>query len=207
MTITIFIQWMTAIFYIMAFLLFVFVLPIVFIKKKFDLRRLESCIKEKIDKGINLEPNDIFALGKALDFGPINSRKPIYSLLLNYNEKDKFDQVNSIRIKIEKEEPFSDMPDEVKMPLTRISFLAENSETESDKYLLLPIHKILAKYVELESERDKFRSRAKWSIIVTIITTLMGAYSFYLSLKSPTIEQIRKTFQEETAISQRKGNP
>ncbi len=194
-------------FYILIFLSIIFAFPVFLVKKKKDMYRLENCIKEKIDKGINLEPSDITALGKALNFGPINSRKPIYKLLLQYSDKDKFELVNSIRIKIEKEEPFSDMPDEVKAPLTRISYLIDNAGSDSDKHLLLPIHKILAKYVELESERDKFRSRARWGVIITIMSTLMGAYSFYQSFKSPTLEDIRKAFKEESLILKTKNTP
>lgn len=194
MEITQIVNWMSAIFYGIAFTFFLTAFPFFFWKKKRDLRLLETRIKEKIEKDINLEPKDIVALGKALDFGPIHSRKPIYNLLLHYDDKEKFQKINNLRDAIEREEPFDDMPDEVKPSLVRISALVE--KTDDDKQLLLPVYKTLAKYVELESERDKFRSRARWGTIIAVFSLLMGAFSFYQSLHSPTIEQIQKVLME-----------
>ncbi len=92
------------------------------------------------------------------------------------------------------------MPDEVKPSLVRIADLVEGTGDAGDKHLLLPIHKTLAKYVELESERDKFRSRARWGTIIAVVSLLIGIFSFYQSLKSPTLNQIKKVLKESQTI-------
>jgi hypothetical protein len=197
MTIAEFSNWIVAVFYILALSVCVTVFPWLYIKKQKDLYRLERNIKDKFEIGISLEPKDILALGKALGFGPINARKPIYNLLLDSNDKEKFEQINSLRKEIEKEEPFDDMPDEVKPTLLRLSKLVEEYGSDSDKHILLPVHKTLAKYVELESERDKFRTRSRWGTVITVVSIIMGAFSFYQSLKSPTIEQIEQVVNRD----------
>ena len=92
------------------------------------------------------------------------------------------------------------MPDEVKPSLVRIAALVEGVGDTGDKHLLLPVHKTLAKYVELESERDKFRLRARWGTVIAVVSLLMGIFSFYQSLKSPTLDQIQKVLKESQVI-------
>lgn len=198
MSIADFYNLIVAIFYLIAVILLVTIFPWMLIKKKQDLNKLERHIKEKIEKGILLEPKDITALGKSLNFGPVTARKPIYSLLLQYDDKDKFQIINKLRQEIEKEEPFDDMPDEVKPSLVRLSKLVEEVGSDGDKHLLLPVHKTLAKYVELESEREKIKARARWGMVITIVSILMGAFSFYQALKAPTLEQIKEAVSTES---------
>ncbi len=205
MTIAEFSNWIVAIFYVIATIFIVTALPWLFFKKQQNIKKLEKHIKEKIEKGIQLEPKDITALGKALNLGSVNSRKPIYSLLLQYDDKDKFQVVNKLRQEIEKEEPFDDMPDEVKPSLVRISKLVEETGSDGDKHLLLPVHKVLAKYVELESEREKIKSRARWGAVITVVSVLMGAFSFYQAIKAPTLDEIRQAIVGE-ALTEQKDN-
>lgn len=206
MTIAEFFDLVVAVFYFIAIVLLVTVLPWIFIKKRQDTKKLEKHIKEKIEKGIELEPKDITALGKSLNLGPVSARKPIYSLLLQYDEKDKFETINKLRKEIEIEEPFDDMPDEVKPSLVRISKLVEEAGSDGDRHLLLPVHKALAKYVELESEREKIKGRAHWGMVITIVSVLMGAFSFYQSFKAPTLEQIREAVRSESATDGAEDN-
>jgi hypothetical protein len=98
------------------------------------------------------------------------------------------------------------MPDEVKPSLVRISKLVEEAGSDGDKHLLLPVHKTLAKYVELESEREKIKGRARWGMVITIVSVLMGAFSFYQALKAPTIEQIREAVRLEPATDEKEDN-
>ena len=108
-------------FYAVAFLIFLTVLPYMYLRKRRNIKVLESQIKSKIENGITLDPKLLNDFGKALGLGHFSSREPVYKLLLECNEVERFNEINDLLQKIKKEEPFDDMPDEVKPSLIRIT--------------------------------------------------------------------------------------
>ncbi len=187
-------NWILTIFYTIMISTFITVIPFLLLLKMRRLNKLERSIKKMIEKGVPLEPKDIVILGKAFKLGPKTSREPIYSLLSGCDTIDKFEQIKKLITAIEKEEPFDDMPDEVKPSLSRISKLIEASGNESDQHLLLPLHKSLSHYVELKLESDKIKTRVRLSILIAVVSIIIGALSFNQSLKSPTIDDIKLIF-------------
>jgi hypothetical protein len=67
-------------------------------------------------------------------------------------------------VEIEKEEPFDELPDEVKPSLSRLLKIIESSKDESDKHVLLPITSALNKYTELKLEQEKNKKADKQSL-------------------------------------------
>ncbi|UCX03677.1 hypothetical protein [Shewanella glacialimarina] len=191
-------------FYAVAFLIFLTVLPYMYLRKRRNIKVLESQIKSKIENGITLDPKLLNDFGKALGLGHFSSREPVYKLLLECNEVERFNEINDLLQKIKKEEPFDDMPDEVKPSLIRITDLVEKSEDASDKHLLLPINKILAKYVELEANKEKLKSRSRWSFSISVISILVGAWSLY---QSPSLNDIEKIVKSEAVVVNQDNKP
>jgi hypothetical protein len=191
-------------FYAVAFLIFLTVLPYMYLRKRRNIKVLESQIKSKIENGITLDPKLLNDFGKALGLGHFSSREPVYKLLLECNEVERFNEINDLLQKIKKEEPFDDMPDEVKPSLIRITDLVEKSEDASDKHLLLPINKILAKYVELEANKEKLKSRSRWSFSISVISILVGAWSLY---QSPSLSDIEKIVKSEAVVVNQDNKP
>lgn len=105
---------------------------------------------------------------------------------------------------IEKEEPFDELPDEVKPSLSRLSKLIEKSNDSADKHILLPVTTALTKYVELKVEQEKAKKQTNRAYVITIISFVVGAISFYFTLKSPSEADIKKAMEQ--VLSEKASN-
>ena len=148
--------------------------------------------------GYSFQQKTLSILGISFDLTAFQSRKVIYKIFREADNKETFESLKKLVQEIESEEPFDDMPDEVKPSLARLTKIAEGSDEDSDKHLLAPILGVLSKYVEQKSEQEKLKKQTNRAYVVTIISFVVGAISFYFTLTSPSAEDIAREIQSVT---------
>lgn len=187
--------------YIFIIIVFSIFMSWITIQRRKNLDAMRKNIHTKIATGIQLNSKDIVNIGKSFDLTAFQSRKVIYRIFREADSKESFESLNKLVKEIEIEEPFDDMPDEVKPSLVRLSKMAEESNEESDKHILSPIIGTLSKYVEQKNEQEKLKKQTNRAYVVTIISFVVGAISFYFTLTSPTAEDIAKEIRA-TSVNQ-----
>lgn len=178
------------------------------IQRKKNMERMKAYIKSKLTSPEALSAKDITLIGRGFDLSSKNSRDAIYKLYAEIDDAPSFKALKKLVTDIEKEEPFDDLPDEVKPSLSRLVKIIESSPEASDKHVLLPITSTLNKYVELKLEQDKTKKQTSRAYIITIISLIVGAISFYFTLKSPSDEEIKKAMAQaltEHVIAEKKA--
>lgn len=168
------------------------------IQRRKNADAMRKNINSKLNSEIQLSSKDVVNIGKSYDLSAFQSRKVIYKIFRDAEDKDTFESLKNLVQEIEAEEPYDDMPDEVKPSLVRLSKLTEQSSEESDKHILNPITGVLVKYVELKSEQDKLKKQTNRAYVVTIVSFVIGAISFYFTLSSPSAKDIAKEIREVT---------
>ncbi|MFA7022242.1 MULTISPECIES: hypothetical protein [Aliarcobacter] len=151
-------------------------------------------INKKLSSEINLTSKDIINIGKSFNLSSVSSKNIIYKLLKETEDKDSFNKINKLIEEIEIEEPFNGMPDEVKPSLIKLSKIKLDNKDDI-KELLNPIINNLNHYVELKSEQEKIKKKANIAYIITIVSFIIGASSFYFTLNSPTAKDIAKEIE------------
>lgn len=176
------------------------------IQRRKNMDSMQKNIFTKLKSKIQLSSKDIVNIGKSFDLSAFQSRKVIYKIFRDAEDKESFDSLKNLVQEIEAEEPYDDMPDEVKPSLVRLSKLTEQSTEESDKHILNPITGALGKYVELKSEQEKLKKQTNRAYVVTIVSFVIGAISFYFTLSSPSAKDIAKEIQEAAKSQQIEHN-
>ncbi|MBK2258138.1 hypothetical protein [Francisella philomiragia] len=180
------------IFIIIAFIIF---MSWITIQRRKNADAMRKNVYAKMKSGIQLSSKDVVNIGKSFDLTAFQSRKVIYKIFRDSEDEDSFDNLKKLVQEIEAEEPYDDMPDEVKPSLARLSKITSESNEESDKYILTPITGALSKYVELKSEQEKLKKQTNRAYIVTIVSFVVGAISFYFTLTSPSAKDIAREIQ------------
>lgn len=168
------------------------------IQRRKNTEAMRKNINSKLNSNISLSSRDIVNIGKSYDLSASQSRKIIYKAFRDTENKDTFESLKLLVQEIESEEPYDDMPDEVKPSLVRLSKLTEQSYEESDKHILSPITSVLTKYVELKAEQDKLKKQTTRAYVLTIVSFVIGAISFYFTLSSPSAKDIAKEIRNVT---------
>ncbi|QUM88851.1 hypothetical protein HWV03_08590 [Moritella sp. 36] len=186
--------------YVLIIIVFAIFMSWIAIQKRKNADAMRKNIHTKISVGIKLSSKDVVNIGRSFELTAFQARKVVYKIFREADTKESFASLNEIVQEIENEEPFDDMPDEVKPSLVRMSKIIDESKEESDKHLLSPIIGSLSKYVELKSEQEKLKKQNTRAYIVTIISFLVGSMSFYFTLTSPSVKDIVKEIQAESVI-------
>lgn len=156
---------------------------------------MQKNVHTKLASGIQMTAKDVVNIGKSFDLTSFQSRKVIYKIFREADTKETFDNLKKLVQEIEAEEPFDDMPDEVKPSLARLTKITEDSTEISDKHLLTPIMGVLSKYMEQKFEQEKLKKQTNRAYIVTVISFVVGAISFYFTLNSPSAKDIAREIQ------------
>jgi len=162
------------------------------IQKRKNKERMRANIVKKLGSNIALSAKDIIHIGRGFDLSPQSSRNVVFRLHADIDNPALFSTLKALVTEIEKEEPFDELPDEVKPSLSRLSRLIEQSNDSADKHILSPITTTLTKYVEIKTEHEKAKKQTNRAYIITIISFVVGAVSFYFTLKSPSESDIKK---------------
>jgi hypothetical protein len=162
-------------------------------RKARDLLRESIC--KKMACGIQLSAADVIYMAKGVGMQRPGVNRTVCQLLHDTNDHQWYQQLKALAVQLEKEEPFDDLPEEVKPSLVRLSELCEESQQKSDHLLLMPIQKTLGSYVELKTETEKTKKQTKLVNTIGIVSFIIGVWGFYLTLKSPDAKDI------ETAVT------
>lgn len=166
------------------------------IQKRKNKERMRSNVVKKLAKNVTLSAKDIIHIGRGYDLSPQSSRDVVFKLHADVDDPASFSTLKALVAEIEKEEPFDELPDEVKPSLSRLSKLIEQSNDSADKHILLPVTTTLTKYVELKAEQEKAKKQTNRAYVITIISFVVGAISFYFTLKSPSETDIKKAMEQ-----------
>jgi len=176
--------------YFGAISIFIVVMTTMWIKKRRSRIELQESIVEKFKSNILLRINDVINMAKGFDLARPSVGKCLNQLLGKTNNPAAFNELQRLVAELDKEEPFDDLPQEVKPSLIRLMELCDASTVSSDRHLLSPVQKTLSTYVELKAEVEKNRSRTKWINVAGIVSLIIGMWSFYLTWKSPDTKDI-----------------
>ena len=176
------------------------------IQRRRNMEMLKENVNKKLAANVSMSAKDIIHIGRGFDLSPKSSSDVIYKLYTDANDPTSYAILKTLVSDFEKEEAFDDLPDEVKPSLTRIVKLIDHTNDPADKHILLPITTTLNKYVELKAEQEKAKKQTNRAYIITIISFVVGATSFYFTLKSPSADDIKKTV-EQALSNKSEGSP
>lgn len=174
------------------------------IQKRKNKDRMRANVVKKLTSNVTLSAKDIIHIGRGFDLSPQSSRDVVFKLHADVDDPAFFSTLKALVAEIEKEEPFDELPDEVKPSLSRLSKLIEQSNDSADKHILLPVTTTLTKYVELKVEQEKAKKQTNRAYVITIISFVVGAISFYFTLKSPSEADIKKAMEQ--VVSEKASN-
>ncbi|WP_158530070.1 hypothetical protein [Delftia acidovorans] len=160
------------------------------LEKRKARRSLRESISKKMTGGIQLSAADIITMAKGVGLQRPSVNRIVYKLLHDTYDPQLFQQLKALSGQLEKEEPFDDLPEEVKPSLIRLTELCDGSQQKSDQFLLTPIQKTLGSYVELKAEAEKTKKQTKWVNTIGIVSFIIGTWGFYLTWKSPDAKDI-----------------
>ncbi|WP_322978802.1 hypothetical protein [Pseudomonas sp. C11] len=166
------------------------------IQKRKNKERMRANVVKKLTANVTLSAKDIIHIGRGYELSPQSSRDVVFKLHADIDDPAAFSTLKALVAEIEKEEPFDELPDEVKPSLSRLSKLIEQSNDNADKHILLPVTTTLTKYVELKAEQEKAKKQTNRAYVITIISFVVGAISFYFTLKSPSETDIKKAMEQ-----------
>lgn len=169
------------------------------IQKRKNKDRMRANVVKKLTSNVTLSAKDIMHIGRGFDLSPQSSRDVVFKLYADVDDPASFTTLKALVADIEKEEPFDELPDEVKPSLVRLSKVIEQSADSADKHILLPITTTLTKYVELKADQEKVKKQTNRAYVITIISFVVGAISFYFTLKSPSETDIKKAIEQVLA--------
>ena len=166
------------------------------IQRRRNIDKLMENVSKKLAAQVNLTAKDIIHIGRGFYLSPKSSGEVIYKLYTEANDPNSYAALKTLVSDLEKEEAFDDLPDEVKPSMMRMVKLIDQSSDPADRHILLPITTTLNKYVELKVEQDKAKKQTNRAYVITIISFMVGAISFYFTLKSPSADDIKKTVEQ-----------
>ncbi len=166
------------------------------IQRRRNIDKLMENVSKKLAAHVNLTAKDIIHIGRGFYLSPKSSGEVIYKLYTAANDPNSYAALKTLVSDLEKEEAFDDLPDEVKPSMMRMVKLIDQSSDPADRHILLPITTTLNKYVELKVEQDKAKKQTNRAYVITIISFMVGAISFYFTLKSPSADDIKKTVEQ-----------
>lgn len=166
------------------------------IQKKKNIEKAKDCIRSKIIGKLSITAKEVIYIGRGFDLSPTNSRDAVYKLFSEINSIEGYEKLKVLVAEIEKDEPFDELPDEVKPSLSRVAKLIDASTDSSDKNIILPITSTLNKYVELKAEQEKSKRQTSRAYMITIISFVVGAIGFYFTLTSPGEKEMKQALEQ-----------
>jgi preprotein translocase subunit YajC len=173
-------------------------------RKKMD--AMMKNVLAKFKAGISLNTKDVTNIGKAYDLTAHQARKVIYRIYSEANAEEEFSKLKELVSELEKEEPFDDLPPEVKPSLIRLTKIPAEPGEESDKHLLSPVVQNLSKYVDLLAEKEGLKKKTNRAYLVTIVSFIFGMVSTYFTVTAPTAAEIAQEIANQDEMSQAENN-
>src|SRR5690554_7656358 len=144
--------------YILIMIAFTIFMSWLTIQRRKNADAMQKNVHAKMASGIQLSAKDVVNIGKSFDLTAFQSRKVIYKIFREADNKETFESLKKLVKEIESEEPFDDMPDEVKPSLARITKIAEGSDRSEEHTSELQSRPHLVCRLLLEKKKKKTKS-------------------------------------------------
>ena len=153
-----------------------------------DRRVLAYVVQDKLQKGIDLKAKDVqlIAYGMRMPAGSVNM--VVAGLLSKVNVPELFAKIRLLVDELQKEEPLSDLPSDLRPFVSRITDLCVASPHPSDHSLVTPIHARLVGLIEANAKRS---FRARLLNVLSVVGFVVGAWGTYLTWASPSTKDIQ----------------
>lgn len=171
------------------------------VTKKRNIKRMQDNIYEKLKNNIELTAKDIVFIGRSFHLSAQQSRRVIYNIYGKANTSDDFSRLKSLVVEIDKEEPFDDLPDEVKPSIIRLTKITSQLGEDSDKQILTPVIQLINKYVEMKTEQENLKKKTNRANWLTIVSFIVGLISFYYTVKSPSATDIAAEINSKQSLN------
>src|SRR5690554_8152271 len=118
--------------YILIMIAFTIFMSWLTIQRRKNADAMQKNVHAKMASNIQLSSKDVVNIGKSFDLTAFQSRKVLYKIFRDAEDKESFESLKKLVQEIEAEEPYDDMPDEVKPSLARLSKITKDSTEESE---------------------------------------------------------------------------
>lgn len=152
--------------------------------------RLRAAIQAQVQQGFDVTAEYVRKMAHGLGINRSAVPRVVNRILSDLSDTATGNAVFALSQQLEKEEPFNDLPEEVRPSLMRLVELCDSSDTKSDRLLLSPIQRSLNAYVELQAQMKKGRKLNTIINCIGVIGFFVGLWSAYATLQSPTAGQI-----------------
>jgi len=164
---------------------------VIIVKDKKNLAFLKQNLAKKIKSEVLLTASDVIVLGRSYKLTPNQSRRVLYEIYRDIDDPIPFEKLKMLVEEVKKDEPIDELPEEVKPTMVSISKLIDSQEGY-ESHFLAPLFGTLSKYSDLISEREKLKRRSLFISFLGIVSFLLGAVSFYITINTPDATDIAR---------------
>lgn len=150
----------------------------------------KASILTKHANNINIDADEFMRMIESSKIGKATAEQVLSDLLLEASTPEDHNYYSQLARRLEKIEPFGTLPKDMRVILERLYLLTEQSNSESDKHLLIPVRNALEKADELENEQKRTKKINLMLTVVGLVSFALSIGGLYVSLKSPSKEDI-----------------
>ncbi|EXD55170.1 hypothetical protein [Acinetobacter baumannii] len=157
----------------------------------------KESILNKHKNNINIDADEFMRMIESSKIGKLTAEQVLSELLLEASTPEDHNYYSQLVRKLENIEPFGTLSKDMRTILERLYLITENSSSESDKHLLIPIRNALEKADQIETEQKRTKKINFMLTVVGLISFALSIGGLYVSLKSPSKEDIASIMKNE----------
>lgn len=157
----------------------------------------KESILTKHKNNIEIDADEFMRMIESSKIGKLTAEDVLSELLLAASTPEDHRYYSELVQKVETIEPFDVFSKDIRVVLKRLNTLTKNCESESDKLLLIPIRNALEKADEIKNEQKRTKKINTMLTIVGLISFALSIGGLYVSLKSPSKEDIASIIKNE----------
>lgn len=172
----------------------------------------KASVLNKHKNNINIDADEFMRMIESSKIGKATAEQVLSDLLLEASTLEDHNYYSQLARRLEKIEPFGALSKDMRVILERLYLLTEQSNSESDKHLLIPVRNALEKADEIENEQKRTKKINLMLTVVGLVSFALSIGGLYVSLKSPSKEDIVLVMKTELpnifkeTIKQMNGN-
>lgn len=155
-------------------------------KKRKNCLYFKQIIERKIGKNLSINSEDCSRILRASGLSTQQAIQLIYEMMYASDDESKFKGYTEVLISLEKLEPFGNLPTDLKQVIHRLVQITENTGSDSDKYLLIPLQKALENSKIVEEKQNRSKVMNNFVICMGVGSLVISIASYYISTKSPS---------------------
>lgn len=150
-------------------------------------RRLRSQLEHALQENIDLPAHKVQLMTRGLGLNSGVANRVVFKML-GYHVGETHERIYELAKQLEKVEPFSDLPEEIRPIVVRLSELCEGSSIKSDNLLIEPVRKSLFDFEALKNETKRSRKFTVMINLLGVVTFILGAYATFTA---PNMEDLK----------------